>query len=103
MPFAGMLDNLAHIPPDTDTHHFLCTFHEMAIALEYVVHVALGGPKADLHTKAILLQKLLRALTTQLGLRLTDNDRASTFKHLFRYRKDQCTSSITGVWLNGIG
>ena len=65
MLFTGMLDNLTHIPPDTDIHQFQCTFHEMAIALEYDVHIALGGPKADLHTKAILLQKLMRAPTLQ--------------------------------------
>ena len=103
MLFTGVLDNRTHIPPDTDMHHFQCTLSEMATALEYDVHVAFGGPKADLHTKATLLQKLLRALTTQLRLRLTDDDRASTFKQVFRYRKYQCTSSITGVWLDGIG
>jgi len=86
MLFTGMLDNLTHIPPDTDSHHFQCTFHEMAIAFEYDVHVALGGPNADLHIKATLLQKLWRPLTTQHRLRLTD-DRAGTFKQLFRYRK----------------
>ena len=86
MLFTGMLDILTHIPPDTDIHQFQCTFHEMAIALEYDVHVALGGPQADLHTKAILLQKLMRALALQYGLRFTDDDRASTFKQLFRYR-----------------
>jgi len=48
-------------------------------------------------------KKLLRALTTQLGLRLTDNDNASTFKQLFQYRSYQCTNSITGIGLKGIG
>jgi len=54
----GMLDNLAHVPSDVDTHHFQCTFHELANALEYDLHVVLGGPKADLQTKALLVQKL---------------------------------------------
>jgi hypothetical protein len=95
MLFTGMLDNLTHIPPDTDVHQFQCTFHEIAIALEYDVHVALGGPKADLHTKALLLQKLMRALTLQYGLRFTDDDRARSFQQLFQYRSHHCTNSIS--------
>jgi hypothetical protein len=68
----------------------------MAIALEYNVHVALGGPKAVLHTKAALLQKLLRALSTQLKLRHTDDDRASNFKQLFRYRTTSAQAASLG-------
>jgi len=98
-----MLDNLAHVPSDIEAHHFQCTFHEMAIALEYDVHVALGGPKADLNTKAALLQKIMRALTLQCGLRFTDDVGAKSFKQLFQYKKYQCTNSITGLGLNGIG
>ena len=45
MLFIGMLANLVHVPQDTDTNLFQCTFHEMAIALEYDLHVALGVPR----------------------------------------------------------
>jgi hypothetical protein len=51
MLFTGMLDNLVHVPPDTEVSQFQCTFHELAIAVEYDMQVALGGPKADLFTK----------------------------------------------------
>jgi len=103
MLFTGMVDNLACVPPDVGFQQYQCTFHEMAIALEYDVHVALGGPKADLHTRALLLQKLMRALTLQNGLRVTDDNSAKSFKQLFQYRTYQCTNSITGLGLKGIG
>ena len=45
----------------------------------------------------------MRALTLQCGLRFTDDDKARSFKQLFHYKKYQCTNSITGLGLNGIG
>ena len=70
----------------------------MAIALEATTAISLGGPDANLATKATLMQVGMRALAGNRCLR-NSTGTAIAFAKAFQPRLSRVAADICGLWL----
>ena len=77
------------------------SYYELAIALEAVTRIVLGGPTADLATKAALVQLGFRALARNRSMR-NSSDAVVSFARAFEPRISRVAIDLCGLWLPGL-